>query len=136
MVRHLNTGNVIIANTPPLSGRSRKTAPLVMKDHFRKEDIQHQLTLAGESEQNGKAERLNRTLVERGLSMLHTAKLPLSFWTHAFLTANHLRNRTPTHHSGSATPYQLMMGAKPNLTNYRIFGSNAWVFHNLIVQHI
>lgn len=38
-------------------------------------------------EKKGIAERRHRNIVETGLSLLHDANLPLTFWTHAFQTA-------------------------------------------------
>ena len=43
--------------------------------------IERQRTTAYTPQQNGVAERMNRTLMEATRSMLHAAGLPLSFWT-------------------------------------------------------
>ena len=58
--------------------------------------IRHELTIPKTPEQNGAAERLNRTLVEKTRTMLLDAKLPQSYWAEAIATANYLRNRSPT----------------------------------------
>ena len=50
--------------------------------------IQHQ------PQQNGVAERLNRTLVESARAMLSHSNLPNRFWAEAVSTAAYLRNRT------------------------------------------
>ncbi|KAJ9505699.1 hypothetical protein QJQ45_021005 [Haematococcus lacustris] len=41
--------------------------------------------------QNGAAERLNRTIVEKLRNMLHAAHLPIDFWADAAKAANHVR---------------------------------------------
>jgi transposase InsO family protein len=59
-------------------------------------------TLPYTSHNNGKAERLNRTILERALAMLPGSGLPTNY----FLTANYLRNRTPTLQSKDKTPFE------------------------------
>lgn len=53
------------------------------KDYLKAEGIQHKLTIPKTPEQNGVAERLNRTLVEMARSMLLDAKLKKKFWAEA-----------------------------------------------------
>ena len=57
--------------------------------------IVHQLTNPYTPEQNGTAERLNRTLIESAKSMLFHAGLPLQFRAEAVNTATYLHNRSP-----------------------------------------
>ena len=45
--------------------------------------------------QNGVAERMNRTIQERLMSMLSQSHLPQSFWDEALMTAVYLISRTP-----------------------------------------
>ena len=48
--------------------------------YLKSEGICHECTIPKTPEQNGVAERLNRTLVESSRSMLLDAKLPQKFW--------------------------------------------------------
>ena len=64
--------------------------------YLKKEGIRHEYTVPKTPQQNGVAERMNRTLVEAVLSMLLDAKLPKCFWAEALATAVYLRNRSPT----------------------------------------
>ena len=66
------------------------------KDYLKSEGIRHECTVPKIPEQNGVAERMNRTLVETMHSMLIDAKLPHAFWAEAISTAVYLRNRSPT----------------------------------------
>ena len=50
------------------------------QDYLKAEGIRHELTVPKTTQQNGIAERLNRTLVETARSMLLDAKLPKRFW--------------------------------------------------------
>ncbi len=47
-------------------------------------------------QQNGVAERANRTLREMAATMLIESGLPEAFWAEAFRTAVYIRNRSPT----------------------------------------
>jgi transposase InsO family protein len=58
--------------------------------------IEAQTTMAYTPQQNGKAERLNRTLVNKAIPMLVASGLPQEAWAEAMVTANHLRNISPT----------------------------------------
>ena len=62
--------------------------------YLKKEGVRHELTVPKTPQQNGVAERMNRTLVESVRSMLSDAKLPKKFWAEALSTAVYLRNRS------------------------------------------
>ena len=53
--------------------------------------IKRELTAPGNPTQNGVAERMNRTINERALSMLSNAGLTQGFWDEAMVTAVHLK---------------------------------------------
>ena len=91
----------------------------VLWDFFAQEGITHHETLPGTSEQNGKAERLNRTLVEHGVGALHVAKLPLSIFYDAVLNANYNRNRLPTKASAKHSLYRIICSRISNQTYLR-----------------
>ena len=55
--------------------------------------ISHQLTVAYTPQQNGVAERINRTLLNMVRSMLHHKSLPKHFWAEALSTAFYVVNR-------------------------------------------
>ena len=66
-----------------------------VKDPLLEVGIEHKLTVPHSPQQNGRAERFNRTIMEKGTSMLHNAGLSLGFWEQAVMTANYIYNRTP-----------------------------------------
>ena len=61
--------------------------------YLRAEGVKHELTIPKNPEQNGVAERMNRTLVETVRSMLSCTNLPHKFWGEALSTAAYLHNR-------------------------------------------
>lgn len=78
-------------------------------------------------EQNGRAERDNRTLVESARAMLHAKNLPICLWAEAINTACYTLNRTPTSCNQGKTPYEMWTGRKPRLDHIKVFGSEAYV---------
>ena len=78
-------------------------------------------------EQNGTAERLNRTLMEMVRSMLDEARLRRSFWAEALAMATELRNITATNANDNKTPIECLTARKPNVKHRRIFGTEAWI---------
>lgn len=99
----------------------------VFKDYCKSKGIQISYTAPRNAEMNGVAERLNRNLQEKALSMLSAGGLDRSFWADAVLAANYIKNRCPTSAAGnqfkSKTPAEIWCGRKPDLSNMRIFGS-------------
>lgn len=84
--------------------------------------IMRQLTVPYTPQQNGVAERANRTLVEMARTMMLHAGTPKSLWVEAINTAVYLRNRSPTSILGNITPYEVWYGRKPNVNHLRTFG--------------
>ena len=89
--------------------------------------IIHQFTNPYSPEQNGIAERLNRTIIESARSMLLHASLPQQFWAEAVNTAVYLHNRSPRVALKDKTPYECWYGSKPNVSNLRVFGCLSFV---------
>lgn len=94
---------------------------------LKSEGIQHKFSNPYEPEQNGIAERLNRTIGEIACTLLLSAKLPNQFWHLAYLTAVYLHNRIPNSVTNNKTPFELFFGGKPQLDIIRMFGSKAFV---------
>lgn len=89
--------------------------------------IKHQLTVAYTPQQNGVAERMNRTLLDLVRSMLLQKNIGKSFWAEAISTAVYIRNRvTSKSLPRNVTPYHLWHGEVPNLSHMRVFGSLCW----------
>ncbi|KAK4835556.1 hypothetical protein QYF36_011335 [Acer negundo] len=88
--------------------------------------IVSQFSAPGTPQQNGVAERRNRTLLEMVRSMLSYSTLPISFWGYALQTAIYILNDVPSK-SVPKTPYELWTGRKPSLQHLRIFGCPAHV---------
>jgi Reverse transcriptase (RNA-dependent DNA polymerase)/Integrase core domain/GAG-pre-integrase domain len=87
--------------------------------------LQFEYTTVYTPEQNGVAERLNRTLVQLARGMLLGSGLPIRFWEDAITTACYLRNRAPIGPK-RATPEEAYSGKKPYIGHLRVFGCRAY----------
>ena len=88
--------------------------------------IKHRTSVAYVPQANGKAERLNRTLLEKARTMLSTAQLSTYMWGSAILTANYLRNRSPCSAINFKTPYEMKFKKLPTLNHLKVFGCKAY----------
>lgn len=89
--------------------------------------ILQQFTCTYTPEQNGVAERANRTIVERAKCMLYDAGLETRFWAEACNMAAHLMNRTVRSALNFKTPEELWNGEKPDISHLKIFGTKVMV---------
>ena len=67
--------------------------------------IKHQCTASYTPQQNGVAERKNRSLMEMARCMVKSQALPNGFWLEAVMCATYVLNRCPTKALQSITPY-------------------------------
>ncbi|XP_037930157.1 uncharacterized protein LOC119664864 [Teleopsis dalmanni] len=94
---------------------------------LRKFGIQRRLTAPYTPEQNGIAERKNRTLVEMARCMMKQAEVRPNFWAEALNTACYIRNRCPTKALNDVVPHKLWTGKMPTIVHFQVFGSKAYV---------
>ena len=90
------------------------------EEFLKSEGICHECTVPKTPEQNGVAERLNRTLAETVRAMLIDSKLPQKFWAEALLTAVYLKNQSPTKALEGMTPYEAWTKEKPHVEHLRV----------------
>ncbi|KAJ9558495.1 hypothetical protein OSB04_013109 [Centaurea solstitialis] len=86
--------------------------------------IVNQFTMPGTPQQNGVAERHNRTLMDMVRSMIANSSLPQFLWTEALKAAVHILNRVPSKYVPK-TPYELWTGSKPKLNYLKVWGCPA-----------
>ncbi|KAH9704469.1 hypothetical protein KPL70_011474 [Citrus sinensis] len=96
------------------------------EDFCKPKGIARHRTVTYTPQQNGIAERMNRTIIERVRCMLLNANLSKGFWAEAVTTAAYLINRSPSSALGFKTPQEFWSGKPPNLSNLRIFGCLAY----------
>ena len=99
-----------------------------MDEFLSDEGIKHQYSAAYTPQQNGVAERKNRTLIDMARTMMAEFKSPYNFWAEAINTACHLTNRLYLRPFTKKTPYELLGGKKPNLSYIKVFGCKCQVY--------
>lgn len=78
-------------------------------------------------QQNGVAERMNRTIIERARAMLNESGINRAMWSEAVQAAVHVINRSPTNAlTVSKTPYEMFYERKPDVSRLRVFGSKVY----------
>ena len=85
-----------------------------------------QTTIPYTPEQNGVAERMSRTLVDRARTMLNNAGIPTRYWQYAMATAAHVTNRIPSNSINRSTPFEQWTEVKPDISHLRVFGCRAY----------
>ena len=94
---------------------------------LRKNKIKHDTCAPYSPHQNGMVERSWRSLLEMARCLLLESKLPKSLWTYATMAAVYIRNRCFNKRLGK-TPYEALVGKKPNLSNMHSFGSECYAY--------
>lgn len=84
--------------------------------------ISRQWTTTFTPQQNGVAERKNRTIMNMVRSILNEKGVPKRFWPEAVIWAVHILNRSPTSVLKEKTPEEMWSGVKPTLDYFRVFG--------------
>ena len=79
-------------------------------------------------QQNGRAEHLNRTLIEKAQALRFEACLPQSYWEFSVEFAVHVYNRTPVKRIAWCTPFEVLNGKIPDISHLRVFGCEAYVY--------
>eukprot|EP00253_Pinus_taeda_P020075 PITA_20075 len=92
------------------------------------EVIKRELTAPHNPQQNGVAERKNRSIVGAVREMLHDHDLPLHLWAKTCNTMVYVQNHSPHQILEMKTPEEAYSGKRPDVGHFRIFGSLVY-FH-------
>jgi transposase InsO family protein len=98
-----------------------------VEDYLDQEGIKYEFLAPYTPQQNGVAERKNRTLIEMARTMLDEHKTSDHFWAEVINTTCQAINRLYLHRLLKKTPYELLTDNKPNVSYFRIFGSKCYV---------
>nr|GFA75788.1 hypothetical protein [Tanacetum cinerariifolium] len=93
--------------------------------------IKREFSVPRTPQQNGIADRKNRTLIEAAKTMLADSLLPISFWAEAVNTACYVQNRVLVHKPHNKTPYALLHGRTPSISFMRPFGCPVTILNTL-----
>ncbi|UYV76700.1 hypothetical protein LAZ67_14001823 [Cordylochernes scorpioides] len=99
------------------------------KDYLEGEGIGRQLSVEYTPQQNGVAERANRTLVDMTRCFMIEGNLPETLWAELINTATYIRNRCPRNND-CKTPHELFTKRKPVVSHLKIIGSKSFAVNN------
>ena len=97
------------------------------KDFCSTEGIRRELIVPHNPQQNGVAERKNRTIVSAAWVMLHDQGLPIHLWAEACNTVVYVQNHCPHRVLGMSTPEEAFSGKKLDISHLKIFGSPVYI---------
>jgi hypothetical protein len=81
------------------------------------------------------AERKNRTLIKMARTMLDEYKTSDQFWAEVVNTTCHATNHIYLHKLLKKTPYELLIGNKPNVSYFRVFESKCYVLQKRLKSY-
>jgi len=115
---------MFVMTTQPSFFREFRALAIGFKEFCAANGIRMEKTIPGTPQQNGVAERMNRTLNERARSMRLHAGLPKTFWADAVSTAAYLINRGPSVPLNCRLPEEVWSGKVIKLSYSKVF----WLF--------
>ncbi|GJT69554.1 putative ribonuclease H-like domain-containing protein [Tanacetum coccineum] len=102
-----------------------------MNEFCEQKGIKREYSIARTLQQNGVAERRNRTLIEAARTMLADSKLPTTFWAEVVNTACYVQNRVIIVKPYNKTPYELFRGRTLALSFMRPFRCHVSILNTL-----
>nr|GEX55633.1 putative reverse transcriptase domain, ribonuclease H-like domain, aspartic peptidase domain protein [Tanacetum cinerariifolium] len=95
---------------------------IIMNQFCELKGIKREFSVARTPQQNGVAERKNRTLIEAAKTILVDSKMPTTFWAEAVNTACYVLNRALVIKPHNKTPYKLIRVRPPLIDFMKPFG--------------
>nr|GEZ62297.1 hypothetical protein [Tanacetum cinerariifolium] len=95
------------------------------------DDYSREFSVPRTPQQNGIAERKNRTLIEAARTMLADSLLPILFWAEEVNTACYVQNRVLVTKPHNKTHYELLHGRTPSIGFMRPFGCPVTIFNTI-----
>src|SRR5690242_3480036 len=99
-----------------------------MAELYKETGIHHEVTAPYTPEQNGIAERANRTICERIQAVLADTGLPKELWAELAHAVAHVKNRSSTSALKRMTSYEALYGKKPDVSYLVAVGTKAFVY--------
>nr|GEW21199.1 putative reverse transcriptase domain, ribonuclease H-like domain, aspartic peptidase domain protein [Tanacetum cinerariifolium] len=93
--------------------------------------IKREFSVPRTPQQNGIAERKNKTLIKAARTMLADSFLPIPFWAEAVNTTFYVQNRVLVTKPHNKTPYELLHGRTPSIGFMRPFGYHVTILNTL-----
>ena len=108
------------------SDRGGEYTSTTFMEYCEEQDIRRFLTAPYTPQQNGVAERKNRTTLDIVRSMLKSKRMPTEFWAVAVQCAIYVQNRCPHAKLDDQTPQEAWSRQKLTVSHLKVFGSVAY----------
>nr|GEW23658.1 hypothetical protein [Tanacetum cinerariifolium] len=102
-----------------------------LNDFCSQKGIKRGFSNARTPQQNGVAERRNKSLIEAARTMLADAKLPVTFWAEAVNIACYVQNRVLVNKAHNKNLYELFNGRTPTIGFLKPFGCHVMILNTL-----
>ena len=99
---------------------------MLMKKRLSDEGITLTVCEPATPQHNACSERLNLELQQKIRAVLISAGMPNSYWGYALNNVMFIHNRVPNASNNFKSPYEMVMGVKPNLKYARRFGCEVY----------
>jgi hypothetical protein len=100
----------------------------VMKIFCEENDIVQETSVPHQPQQNGKIERLNRTIVDMMRSLREKGNIDANRWDYLAICAAYLRNRCTTQVLDGKTPIEALTGEPGRVDHHRVIGCKAQIY--------
>ncbi|GJV33241.1 ribonuclease H-like domain-containing protein [Tanacetum coccineum] len=130
--RHMTRNKAYLAEYQDFNGGPAAFGGI--KGYITSKGIKREYNNARTPQQNGVAERKNRTLIEAARTMLADLFLPNTFWAEAVSTACYVLNRVLVTKPQNKTPYELITGKIPIISYIRPFGCHVTILNT--IEHL
>src|SRR6266498_3678124 len=97
-------------------------------DYYDNHGIKHELSSTYTLEQNGVVERNNRTIISHSRTMIDEYGTSERFWAEVINVTCYASNSLYLHRLLKKTVYELLVGRKPNVSYFRVFGCKCYIY--------
>ena len=108
------------------SDRGGEYTSTAFMEYYEEQGIRRFLTAPYTPQQNGVAERKNRTILNMVRSMLKSKRMLKEFWAKVVQCAIYVQNQYPHAKLDDQTPLGAWSGQKPTISHLKMFGSVAY----------
>ena len=102
-----------------------------IQDYCNRHGIKQTFTTPDTPALNGKAERMNQSLITMTRSMMNQASAPPYLWGESLVTSAYLKDRTIRSYKDvdqPMTPHEYLLGQAPKIDHIRVWGCDCYVF--------
>lgn len=94
----------------------------IFADHCKSRKIRQEYTIPYTPQQNGRSERNQQSVVTIARTIMTDSKVNKGLWPKALQYATYVHNLTPSPNNGGKSPYEILHGKKPDLSQLHVFG--------------